>query len=66
MGGVKDKYLKYDSTRDHYVVRCDAGLEHQNRLVSPLQFYFSHFGEDVVGRFCLKDGSNRGTQITQA
>jgi phage-related protein len=48
MGGVKEKYLKYEAAGDQYVGRCAAGLNQLTKefAVSPPHFDFTEAGED--------------------
>jgi hypothetical protein len=46
MGGVKDRYLKYEAAGDRYVGRCACGLDQLSKEfgISPVYFDFSHIG----------------------
>lgn len=46
MGGVKDRYLKYEAAGDQYVGRCACGLDQLSKEfgISPVYFDFSHIG----------------------
>ena len=49
MGGVKDRYLKYESAGDQYVGRCASGLDQlsKNFAVSPPYFDFSSLEDEL-------------------
>ena len=56
MGGVKDKYLKYEATGDHYFGVCASGLNQLSKEFAVTPAYFDFFGElnDQVEREKLK------------
>ena len=56
MGGVKDKYLKYEAAGDQYVGRCASGLNQLSKYFAMTPAYFDFFGEinDEVEREKLK------------
>ena len=44
MGGVKDKYLKYEATGDQYVGMCASGLNQLIKEFAVTPAYFDLFG----------------------
>ena len=55
MGGVKDRYLKYEGAGDQYVGKCACGLDQLTKefAISPAYFDYSHI-EDEVDRLATK------------
>lgn len=55
MGGVKDRYLKYEGAGDQYVGRCASGLDQLSKefAISPAYFDHSHI-EDEMERLATK------------
>ena len=56
MGGIKDKYLKYEAAGDQYSGRCAAGMNQMSKDFAVTPAYFDFFGEinDQVEREKLK------------
>ena len=45
MGGVKDKYLKYNAAGDQYFGRCASGMNQLSKTFAVTPAYFDSFGE---------------------
>ena len=65
MGGVKDKYLKYEAAGDQYVGRCASGLNQLRKEFAVTPAYFDFFGEinDEVEREKLKKDLQKWLEI---
>ena len=65
MGGVKDKYLKYEAAGEQYVGSCASGLNHLSKYFVVTPAYFDFFGEinDEVEREKLKKDLQKWLEI---
>ena len=65
MGGVKDKYLKYEAAGDRYVGRYASGLNQLSKEFAVTPAYFDFFGEinDEVEREKLKKDLQKWLEI---
>ena len=65
MGGVKDKYLKYEAAGNQYVGRCSSGLNQLRKesAVTPAYFYLFSEINDEVERDKLKKDLHKWLEI---